>query len=325
MIWMNLLILVVGFIALIKGADLFVDGSSALAANFKVPSVIIGLTIVALGTSAPELAVSTSAALQGSNEIALSNVVGSNLFNLLCVLGICALFHPVPVEQGILKRDFPFSICTTVLVLLLTAFGAVLAGKFPTGNVDAVVCRVSRGSGILILALFIAYIIYLIQDARKHPAQEEVQECLAIWKCFVFIVVGLALIVGGGQAVVYGAKEIARTMGMTETLIGLTIVAIGTSLPELVTSVVAARKGETGLAVGNVVGSNIFNLLFILGISATIHPIGVNAASVWDMMILIVVSVLVFVFSLSNRKICRKEGIVMILLYVLDVVYAVFR
>lgn len=325
MIWMHLLLLVVGFVALIRGADLFVDGSSALAANFRVPGVIIGLTVVALGTSAPELAVSTSAAVQGSNEIALSNVVGSNLFNLLCVLGICAMFHPVPVEQGILKRDFPFSICTTILLLLLSASGAILAGRFPGENMNDIVCSISRITGIFIWILFLVYILYLILDARKHPIQEEVQECLPIWKCCIFIVVGLLLIVGGGQAVVYGAKGIARTMGMTETLIGLTIVAIGTSLPELVTSVVAARKGETGLAVGNVLGSNIFNLLFILGISAAICPIGVNAASVWDMIILIVISVLVFIFSLSRHSISRKEGIVMILLYVLDVLYAILR
>lgn len=325
MIWMHLLLLVVGFVALIRGADLFVDGSSALAANFRVPGVIIGLTVVALGTSAPELAVSTSAAVQGSNEIALSNVVGSNIFNLLCVLGVCAMFHPVPVERGILKRDFPFSIGTTILLLLLSASGAILTGRFPGGNMNDIVCGISRVMGILILMLFLVYILYLIFDARKHPAQEEVQECLPMWKCFVFIVAGLLLIVGGGQMVVHGAKGIARTMGMTETLIGLTIVAIGTSLPELVTSVVAARKGETGLAVGNVLGSNIFNLLFILGISAAICPIGVNAASVWDMIILIVVSVLVFVFSLSRHSISRKEGIIMILLYVLDVIYAILR
>ena len=282
----------IGFVALIKGADWFVDGSSALARNFRVPGVIIGLTIVALGTSAPELAVSTSAALQGANEIALSNVVGSNIFNLLCVLGVCAIIHAVPVEEGILKRDFPLSIAATVVVLL---------------------------------AAFVAYIALLIYDARKHPGKEETGEVIPLWKCFLLIVVGLILIIAGGQAVVCSAKAIAKALGMTETLIGLTIVAVGTSLPELVTSIVAARKGEAGLAVGNVVGSNIFNLLFILGISSAIHPIAVNVASVYDMMILIVASILTCAFSMKGKSIRRTEGIFMVLFYLADMVFAVMR
>lgn len=322
---MQLLFLVVGFAALIWGADRFVDGSAALAANFQVPGVMIGLTIVAMGTSAPELAVSTTAALQGSNEIALSNVVGSNLFNLLGVLGICAVIHSLPVDRGILKRDFPLSIGITMLVLLLAVFEAVSEGGFPFRNVHEIVCHVDRNTGILLLLLFLAYIFYLVLDARKHPETEKVQKLLPLWKCFMLIVLGLILVIAGGQAVVYGAKGIACTLGMSETLVGLTIVAVGTSLPELVTSVVAVRKGEVGLAVGNVVGSNLFNLLFILGVSASIHPIGVNAASVWDMLILAVISVAAYLFSLTRHRINQTEGIIMILLYVLDMAYAVIR
>lgn len=325
MLLFNTLLLLAGFFALIKGADWFVDGSSALAKIFKVPGLIIGLTIVALGTSAPELAVSTSAALQGSNEIALSNVVGSNIFNLLCVLGICAVIHPVPVDDGIIKRDFPLSITATVLVLLMTSFKAVSSGRFLQTDMNDTVGNVHRISGLIVLTIFLAYIIYLIYDARKNPEKEETGECLPLWKCFILIVIGLVLIIGGGQAVVYSAKQIARTMGMSETLIGLTIVAVGTSLPELVTSVVAAKKGETGLAVGNVIGSNIFNLLFILGISAAIHPIAVNTASVYDMIILIAVSMITYAFSISKRSIRRTEGIIMILLYIVDVIFAVIR
>ncbi len=325
MLVLFVLLLVTGFVVLLWGADRFVDGSAGLAVNFKVPGVLIGLTIVALGTSAPELAVSTSAALQGSNEIALSNVVGSNLFNLLGVLGICAMIHSLPVDRGILRRDFPVSIGTTVLVLVFAAAGAVWTGRFPGGKMEETVCYITRITGIVLLVLFAAYIFALIQDARKHPVQEEVRECLPLSKCFLLMLGGLLLIICGGQAVVYGARGIARTMGMSETLIGLTIVAVGTSLPELVTSVVAARKGETGLAVGNVVGSNIFNLMFILGISAAIHPVGVNVASVWDMMILVVISIVVYLFSLSKRSIHRMEGMVMILLYLLDMIYAVLR
>ncbi|MCI9447233.1 MAG: calcium/sodium antiporter [Lachnospiraceae bacterium] len=325
MIWIDVLFLVVGFIALIKGADWFVDGSSALAKNFKVPGVIVGLTIVALGTSAPELAVSTSAALQGSNEIALSNVVGSNIFNLLCVLGVCAFIHTIPVDDGILRRDFPISIATTVLVLLLTSFGAVSTGSFLKGNMADTAGTVSRATGAVLLIVFVAYIAYLIYDARKNPDKEEAGELLPIWKCLLLILIGLALIIAGGQAVVYSAKEIARTMGMTETLIGLTVVALGTSLPELVTSIVAARKGETGLAVGNVVGSNIFNLLFILGISSTIHPIAVNTASVYDMIILIIVSIITYAFAVKGKSIRRAEGVWMVLIYAADMVFAVMR
>ena len=324
MIIINILALVLGFVALIKGAGWFVDGSSALARRFHVPGVVIGLTVVALGTSAPELAVSISAALQGSNEIAVSNVVGSNTFNLLCVLGICAIIYPVPVDKEILKRDFPLSILITVAVLLMTSFKTVCSDSFLHGDMESVAGNVGRGTGIILLAAFLAYLLYLIRSAKKTDA-EETAESMPLWKCAALILVGLALIVGGGQAVVYGAKGIARIAGMSETLIGLTIVAIGTSLPELVTSAVAAKKGETGLAFGNVIGSNIFNLLLILGLSAAIHPIAVNLASVCDMLILIAVSLVAYAFSLSKRKLERLEGVILAALYLGDVVFAVMR
>ena len=278
MVVLDIIILVVGFIALIKGADIFVEGSSALAKNFKVPGVIIGLTIVALGTSAPELAVSTSAAMQGANEIALSNVIGSNIFNLLAVLGVCALIHSVPVDDDILKRDFPISIITTLIVLSMTSFGSTLTGIEMSDNVG----DITRTIGIVLIFVFVSYIMILIVNAKKHTQGEDDIKQIPLRKCFLYIIIGIALIIAGGQAVVYSAKEIARIAGMSETLIGLTIVAVGTSLPELVTSIVASRKGENGMAVGNVIGSNIFNLLFILGVSSAIHPIQVNLASVYD-------------------------------------------
>lgn len=318
-------ILAVGFAALIKGADLFVDGSSALARYFKVPGVIIGLTIVALGTSAPELAVSTSAALQGSNEIALSNVVGSNIFNLLCVLGICAIIHPVPVDSAFLRRDFPISIAATFFILIATGLSTILSGRLFRLEMEAMAGYVSRATSIVILLAFLSYMVYLIHDARKHPEGTEAGEHLPLWKCFALIALGLALVIAGGQGVVFGAKEIARTLGMSETLIGLTVVAIGTSLPELATSMIAAKKGETGLAVGNVIGSNIFNLLFILGISAAIHPIGVNAASIYDLIILASVSILCLIFSFTRKAITRLEGIIMICLYIGCVIFAAIR
>ena len=325
MFFMCVAVLIAGFIALVKGAGIFVDGSAALARNFRVPGLIIGLTIVAVGTSAPELAVSITAAVQGSNEIALSNVVGSNIFNLLCVLGMCALIHPVSSEKAVLKRDFPLSIGVTALVFLLSCGTFVFSGQIARAGMDGDAGVVGRGEGILLILLIGAYIAYLILDARKHPAPEEDVEKKPLWKCALFIGAGLGLIVAGGQAVVYGAKEIAGALGMSETLIGLTIVAVGTSLPELVTSVVAARKGETGLAGGNVVGSNMFNLMLILGISAAIHPVAVNVASVYDMGILIFVSLLTFLFLLTARTLKRPEGAVMVLMYAAHMVFAVIR
>ncbi len=319
------LLLAAGFIALIKGADWFVEGSSALARNFQVPGVIVGLTIVALGTSAPEMAVSISAALQGSNEIALSNVVGSNIFNLLCVLGICAIIHTVPVDETILKRDFPLSIGAALLLLLMTCSRAVFSGSLLQKSMSDTAGNVGRTTGIVLLVIFASYILYLIYDARKHPSTEEMGQEMSLWKCFLWIVIGLVLIIVGGKYVVYSSKAIAQMLGMSETLIGLTIVAIGTSLPELVTSIVAAKKRETGIAVGNVVGSNIFNLLFILGISSAIHPIAVNAASVYDLGILIAVSILTYVFSLPKKALPRFSGIVMLCLYAADVLFAIVR
>lgn len=321
----HLIMLLLGFFVLIKGADSFVDGSAALARHFKVPTLIIGLTIVALGTSAPELAVSISAALQGSNEIALSNVVGSNIFNLLCVLGICSLIYPLPVNNLLLKRDFPIAILSTFFVLFTTTGTLFLKGNLFTSEMEEMIGIVSRMIGLLLIIAFIGYIVYLIFNAKNNPESEEEGTDMPIWKCLLLIILGLAFIVGGGQVVVYSAKMIAKTLGMTETLIGLTIVAVGTSLPELVTSIVAAKKGQTELAIGNVVGSNIFNLMFIMGISAVIHPIAINVASLYDMLILVVISLLTLLFAVTSKKIGRVEGGIMIAIYIADVIFAILR
>ncbi|MBQ3264531.1 MAG: calcium/sodium antiporter [Ruminococcus sp.] len=323
-IFWNILLLAIGFAGLIKGADFFVDGSSALARTLKVPGVIIGLTIVAMGTSAPELAVSTSAALKGANEIALSNVVGSNIFNLLGVLGVCALICPIPIDKEIVRRDFPFSIIITIGLTIAVGIGLFSGFDFFGTPMLENVGLISRPISIALLIIFAAYIVTLIILARRNKVEEEAGENMPVWKSILLIVVGLACIVIGGQLVVESAKSIAAALGMSETLIGLTVVAIGTSLPELVTSIVAARKGENGLAVGNVVGSNIFNILFILGVSATIHPIAVNYASVIDLLILTAASIVTLVFSLT-KKISRLEGAVMILMYAATVVFAVVR
>lgn len=326
----NALILAAGFYALIKGADVFVDGSAALARKFNVPSLVVGLTIVALGTSAPEMAVSVSAALQGANEIALSNVLGSNIFNILIILGVCAFIFALPVERSVLKRDFPLSIISTAALLIATGRIAFGSQNIFSLHVEEDVATITRPMGMALNIVFVGYIVYLILSTKKQRSQdsdadgEDVKKA-SFGKCALLIIVGLALIIVGGKAVVYSAREIARAAGMTETLIGLTIVAVGTSLPELAASIVAARKGETGLAIGNAVGSNIFNLLFVLGVSATLRPIAVNIASIYDMTILLAATVLTFCFALSSQKITRWEGIFMILFYAAYVTFTVVR
>ncbi|MBR5420828.1 MAG: calcium/sodium antiporter [Lachnospiraceae bacterium] len=324
-ILLYIFLLLVGFVCLIKGADLFVEGSSSMARNFRVPGVVIGLTIVAMGTSAPELAVSTSAAISGSNEIALSNVLGSNIFNLLVVLGFCALFRTVPVEKMILKRDFPLCIIVSLAILLCSCEAGLIRQSLSAKDMTAEVGKLHRWLGIALLVFFVIYIIVLIVEARKNPVTEEQEAAMPLWKCLLLIPVGIAMIVAGGEAVVRSAKFIAAAAGMSETLIGLTIVAVGTSLPELVTSIVAARKGEVGMAVGNAVGSSIFNAMLILGVSSAIHPFGVNAASACDMIIVIGVTILTMIFSATGKGISRPKGVIMLLLYVADVVYAALR
>ena len=327
MIFLNLLILAAGFAALIKGADIFVDGSAALARVFRVPAMIIGLTIVAMGTSAPELAVSTLAAIEGANEIAFSNVVGSNIFNLLMVLGVCAVVRPVPVNRTILIEDYPVAFIPTLAVFLLMGGLRLFGGGLLHADMNAIAGTVTRPIALSLLAVFAAYLIWLIRAAKKNRREEEDSFGFKypVRKCVLLILGGLVLIVGGGQAVVYSAKEIARALGMTETLIALTVVSVGTSLPELVTSLMAARKEETELAVGNVVGSNIFNLMMILGVSAAIHPVTVNVASVWDLLILMFITAETWLFALLGKRITRAEGILMVASYVAVVAFAIIR
>lgn len=321
-----IVLLIIGFIALIKGADWFVNGSSDIAKNLRIPSVIIGLTIVAFGTSAPELAVSVAAAIQGANEISVSNVIGSNIFNLMVVLGVCASIKSLRVDEKILRRDMPISIVVTMLTLgLCVNYSLFQKKQFLTISVTDESGMIHRWLGIALIIGFIGYLYLLICDARKNPIEEDDMEILPIWKCVILVIVGLVLIIGGGQAVVNGAREIARMAGMTETLIGLTIVAVGTSLPELVTSIVASKKGETDLAIGNAVGSNIFNLLLILGLSGTIHPMLVNWATIIDIIVLILSSTLTFIYARTSEKINRLEGLSMVILYVIYVVYAILR
>lgn len=323
---LQFVLLILGFAALVKGADIFVDGSSSLAGIFKVPSVIIGLTIVAMGTSAPEYAVSVAASINESNEIALSNVLGSNLFNLLMVLGVCAVIKPLPIGKAIKNRDFPIMIGTTIMMFTVLAIPKLGSIDFSSIQMyDDSSFTLTRPFGIVLLVLFIGYLTMLIISAKKNKTEGDPVKMMSPLKSILFVLLGLGLIIAGGQFVVNSAQKIAEAFGMSETLIGLTVVAFGTSLPELVTSVVAARKGENDLAVGNVVGSNIFNLLLILGTSATIDPIGVNFASMTDFAILIVAFVMVYIFALSKKRINRGAGVVMILYYIGTVVFAALR
>lgn len=325
-IFLNIVVLLIGFAALIKGADFFVDGSASVAKRLKVPGVIIGLTIVAMGTSAPELAVSVSAGLSGSNAIAVSNVVGSNIFNLLAVLGICAILKPLPIGQEIKKRDYPLSLLFSLAVFLL-AGNLVLSGRCKNiHDMNETAGTLFRWNGLVLIAVFILYLLYTIHIAKKNrlEAEDEI-ELLTPVQCAVYIVGGIIAIILGGQLVVDSAEELALAFGMSETLVGLTIVAIGTSLPELVTSVVAAKKGENGMAAGNVVGSNIFNLLLILGVSSTIHPVEIMVASFVDLGMLLGVSLIAYTFIFTGRKINRVEGGIMVLMYILYTCYVIAR
>ena len=322
---MDYILLIIGFVLLIKGADFFVDGSSSVAKILKVPTIIIGLTVVAFGTSMPELSVSVTAALRGSNDLAVSNVLGSNIFNLLVVLGCCALVKPVAAKWSLLKKEFPFSILITVILLLVDSDFSIM--KVLDGNKGFVL---GRWAGLLFLILFVLYIYATVKSALRSRAEakdmeEEEYKTMSPLKSGIYIVLGLIGIVWGGNLVVDSASSIALTFGWSQTFIGLTIVALGTSLPELVTSVVAARKGENDLAVGNVVGSNIFNILLILGVSSFITPITLDVTAVYDTIILIIASIVVYVSAISKREIQRKEGILFLVCYFAFFLYVFMR
>ena len=305
---MEYLLLLIGFVLLIKGADFFVDGSSSLARIMKVPSVIIELTIVAMGTSAPEASVSVNAALAGSNDIAISNVIGSNLFNGLVVVGVCAFMAGFKTNPEILKRDMPLNIIVTAILCIML--------------LDR---HINHIEGIILLISMAVYIAVMVISALKN--RETADECkiLSLPKSLIFIIGGLIAVIFGGTLVVDNACLIAKDFGVSENFIGLTIIAIGTSLPELVTSITATRKGDSGLALGNAIGSNLFNILFILGMSATICPLNVLSESIIDCIILLVSAVILYVFARTKKTMNRWEGIVCVFLYVGYTAYLLIR
>ncbi|MCR4869327.1 MAG: calcium/sodium antiporter [Lachnospiraceae bacterium] len=315
-------LLLIGFVLLMKGADFFVEGASSVAKQFKIPALVIGMTIVALGTSLPELSVSVAASLRGSNALAISNVLGSNLFNLMVVLGASALIIPLSVDEDVIKKDLPFSMLAALLLLVIGA---------TTGKIGFV-------AGVIFLVLFLSFIFNMVLRAMKarhegkETAMEQQEEKEAedikihpIWLSIIFIVGGACAIKFGGDFVVDSAVYIAKFFGVSETLIGLTIVACGTSLPELATSLAAAKKNELDMAVGNAVGSNVFNILAILGVAAVLTPVAMTMENVIDAIVLLVFSAIIWLFAKKQGKLDRKAGGLMVLLYVIYLVYICMR
>ena len=316
---MKYVLLVLGLVLLVKGADLFVTGASSVARRFHIPSLIIGLTIVAFGTSAPELAVSVTSALNGQSDISVGNVVGSNMFNLLLVVGVAAWILPFKVKETIIAKEFPFVLLSCLALL-------VLSWDIPLGDGPHNV--LNRTDGLVLLMLFGIFMYYLLSVALKAVREnkdEEVMVSLGIGRSLIYLVIGLAGIVWGGDITVNAASAIALDWGMSEAMVGLTIVAVGTSLPELMTSVVAARKGESDMALGNVIGSNIFNVFFILGTTAVITPIAVSGAVAFDALLLAVISLLAFLFALTDRRFSKGEGAILVAIYVLYMAFVIWR
>lgn len=344
-IFLNVLFLIIGMVLLIKGADFFVSGASAVAKKLKVPSIIIGLTIVAVGTSLPELAVSITSAIKGSVDLAVGNVVGSNIANMCLILGLSSIFNKIVLKEDTRKFDLPFLILVTGLLLLFSC------DVFLDGATQSVV---SRTESIVLLGLLVFYTITQIKHAKaknqfcersepvvektdfdddkkenteageEKPVEKKEKE-LKVWQIVVYLIIGLAAVVFGGECVSSTAKFLALKAGMSEALVGLTIVAVGTSLPELATSIIAAKKGETDLALGNVIGSNIANIILILGLVGVITPMAVSQTILTDLLILFVFT-LVFVFmSLRKKQVGKMEGIILLCMYISYITFAVVR
>ena len=309
-IGIQLILLIVGFVLLIKGSDFFVDGSSNIASILKIPTLIVGLTIVAFGTSAPEAAVSITSSLSGNNALAVSNVIGSNLFNMMLIIGLCALLRELKIGRDVLNKDLPFLVVIT----------AILSGFIIIG------WSISRVEGIILFLLIIGYVSYLVYSAKNTKEAQIVEKPkMSLLRSIIYIVGGVAGIIIGADFVVDSASYIAIAFGMSETLVGLTIVAIGTSLPELVTSLTALKKEENQLIIGNVIGSNIFNILFVLGASSIISPITINPNMIVDIALMLGVTILFFIFGKTQDKYDKKEGFILVALFIAYMAFAIMR
>lgn len=328
---MNYILLLIGFVLLVKGADYFVDGSSNIAKKLRIPSLIIGLTIVAFGTSAPEAAVSITASINGQNGMAIGNVIGSNIFNLLMVIGASGIIKPLLVEKSILSREFPFTLLISIILIILSS--DILLFNLSINTIN-------RIDGIILLILFIVFLYYLINSAMKNRKEslydtetsadldmsniKSIEKSNTMIKSILISVIGIAAIIFGGNLVVDSASNIASNFGVSDQLIGLTVVSIGTSLPEFVTSIIAATKGESDLALGNVLGSNIFNILFVIGASALISPMTVDPKLIIDGAIMILSTILVYFYAYRKNDISKFESITLSLLYFGYMGYLIF-
>lgn len=307
---LQVILLIVGFVLLIKGADFFVDGASSTASNFRVPKILIGLTIVAFGTSAPELAVSFSSLAEGSTDMVLGNVIGSNIINILLILGLAAVIKPIRIRKETIRKEIPIAILISSLLVVL-----FLDVQLSAGSIN----QITRSDGIAILLFFVVFLYYLISMACRERGKKEVEK--PKWKILPSLgitIIGLAGIVLGSNLVVDSAVNIAHTVGISERLISLTIIALGTSLPELVTTVVSARKGETDLVIGNILGSNIFNICIVLGVPvAILGTITPESFKILDLVMLVTSAILLYIFSATEHKITKREGIMLLTLFVL--------
>lgn len=312
MLIVNFILLIIGLFLLIKGADVFVDGASNIARKLKIPSLIIGLTLVSIGTSAPELSISVTSALQGINSMSFGNVIGSNTFNVLVVIGASALFTALTVSSDVKKFDVPILIGIYVLLALFAFVISPLA--------------LTRIEAAILLVLFVLYIALLIFRGRSEQTEDDSDEPIKKWYVsIILIVVGIAAIIFGGDLVVDSASAIAIKFGMSELMVGLTIVAVGTSLPELVTSVVAARKGELDIAIGNAVGSSIMNTLLILGVSAVLSPISIEPSALVDVIVMALSILIIFFTTLKKNSVGKITGASMLAVYVLYITYIIIR
>lgn len=308
---LNILLLIVGFILLIKGADVFVDGASNTAQNFKVSKMLIGLTIVAFGTSAPEFAVSVSALASGSTDMVLGNVIGSCILNILLILGVAALIRPIKIKTNTVRKELP--LCLLISALLVVLFLDITLG-------DGAVNQITRGDAIAILLFFLVFLYYLITLAKQNKEDKKAKDekpDYKLGKSLLFVLIGLAGIIIGSELVVQNSTAIATEIGWSERLISLTIIAFGTSLPELVTTIVASRKGEQDLVVGNIIGSNIFNICIVLGVPVAIFGTITPASfQILDLVMLLVSAAMLFIFAVTKRTVSRAEGMVMLLAFV---------
>lgn len=315
---MDILLLIVGLGLILAGANFLTDGSAALAQRFRVPEFIIGLTVVAVGTSTPELVVSVLSAIAGKSDVAIGNVVGSNIFNVFVILGVCALIRPLPLTAGNIRRDIPFGVITSLLLLALAS-----DSFFRTGAAD----RIGRIDGAAMLLLYMALMWHTIRSTKRPetPPAEEAKPGMAGWLMAAMIVGGLAGLVFGGEMFLRSATSIARSLGISESVIAITLVAGGTSLPELASSLVSLFKGKADMALGNVIGSNIANILLILGVSATIHPLSMGGITVWDLLMVALSSVLLFfaAFTFKRRAIDRWEGAIFLAIYIAYIGYLI--